>query len=1250
MQKLRKSTVIAVLTILIICIPYFFPLIRSIASEGEAVDVNVMPSPAIDIVLAKSKTQTDVTSFEKDLKEELINQGISSDKIKINAVEAVEANIQDSFSWETDVSETVGSISITNAGQDIVMKGNKKNPGKNAIWIIPEKEQEQQIKFDYSVDFGDSFNAAGMLLRVKQTENTLTGYMLSLNKSGKTWYTTAGRKYGAIWKFTYKIGSNSSNMTKTFVRGLDIATSGTLDIKSTDTKITISGGGLKSPIEYVMDTEYGHGFGFFSDHYSHNCSKIGAFKLGNIKLVTTTVKKFKEVLSNPEWRENSLRFLVNVDDNENKELQDKASVAALESRLVNEEIHSIFWGTEKNEEQANKIIKGNNGNGIFTKNTDYQEAINETAQYIKSLINTSKSSQYAIVGEEVSLKVTPESAKNDTATPEYPNGKWKVNHDYKYFENDLGKSKDSGKYMSDLSMSFDKTGRYELLYGDEKIISKYIYVHRKPVANFNVLKQGNNVKLTSTSYDLDSYSNNKGIAEEEWKYKKVEETEWTDGKLTQVEPDEVYMVQLKVQDFQETWSTPMTQYIMSNDEGVTSTPVADFTIKNSNISKYEDLQIENTSYDPAGFNITEQLWKVKKGDKVIYTGDKPLTNYKDYEAGNYTISLIVKNELGKASEEFSRKIQVVEDTVPPTVDGTPDTMNWTNEPVTVNLQFSDKGGSKVKEYQYQITDTKETPTSWGNMISEEENSVIINSEGEKYLHVIARDNAGNISEDTVLGPYKIDLSKPEVKSIVPEDKDWTNETVDVKAIFSDRGGSGFSGYKYAVTTSKKTPDNWSEKIKEDEAVFTISSESEQYLHIKLYDNAGNVSDENIYGPYKIDKTLPKVEVTPTFSDWTNKPVTVDVKATDEGGSDFKKYKYAITDSGIEPKEWENEVTDEQKQILVDKEGEHYIHLVGYDNAGNGSSDYIFGKYKLDFTEPELIEENQENSKKFIVKDELSGVSKFIVNGNEISSAEYIVTKNGKYELEISDYAGNTFTKNVIIGDLNSECDKGLGHSSYSSSYEKCPICDLIEGIEVTENEKVYEGEPVGISYTNEKNAEIVEYYDGKLDKPAAVGEYNYELEIVYEEKQYDTGIEGLFILNKKAEDVPPLEDKDDNSNTEDKEDTSNTGNTEDTPNTGDKNHVPPKVDSNVNVQKPVNKVDISKKDTNIDKVNKNQNIQKDNLKKEKLPKAFPHTGGEEKNIFVTIAFMILIFNTVLGIKILFSDKNKEIEYKAKRYK
>lgn len=1125
MKNFRK-TIITFTTIFMLCIQYFFPMMKSLANE--TVDVNVMASPVIDIVLAKSKTKVDVSQFENDLRNELEKQNISQEKVKINAVEAVEANIQNSFNWNTDVNSAIGSIQITNNGQNIVMKGNKTKLGKNAMWIIPEKEQEQEINFDYSVDFGDSFNAAGMLLRVKQTGNILTGYMLSLNKSSKEWYKTAGNKYGAIWKFTYQIGTNTTNMTKTCMQGINIATSGRLNIKSTDTEIIISGGGLSTPFKYEMDEEYGCGFGFFSDHYKHNCSKIGAFTLGNIKLTTTTVKKFKEVLSNPEWRENSLRFLVNVDDTENEELKDKAEFASLQTSLINEQINPIFWGTENNKAQLNDVIQANNQNGTFIDNTDYTNAIKETAEYIKSLVNGSKTSQYAIVNEPVELKVTPESVKTNTITEEYPEGKWKINHDYQYFENNLGQFENSGKYMSDLNLSFDKTGRYEILYEDGKIASQYIYVHRKPVADFTISRVENNLTLTSTSYDLDCYSNENGIAMQEWKYKKVGEVDWHSGKPITIEPDDTYVVQLRVKDFQETWSAPTTKYIMYNNAETDSTPVAEFRFKNQNISKYQTLEVEDTSYDPGTLEITKRVWKVKKNGNILYTGETPLTDYSTYQAGNYTMSLVVTNEVGKESQEFSRPFQLIEDTTPPEIVATPSSSNWTNQAVTVDLKLSDKGGSKVKGYKYVITDSKETPAAWGDIIPKENDSVKIDTEGEKYLHVKAYDNAGNVSEDTIFGPYKIDLTEPEIDSIVPESKDWTNESIDISVTFSDKGGSGFLGYKYAVTTDKMAPKAWSEVTKEDKAKISITGEAEHYLHIVTYDNAGNESDDHVYGPYQLDKTSPKVQATPSFSNWTNQPVTVDLEFSDEGGSNFQKYQYAITNSGIMPEKWDDEIVGAPKPIVIHSEGKNYLHIIGYDNAGNDSSDQIFGEYKLDFTLPELINNDEVNSNgqltaiKFTAKDSMSGVNKFVVNEESLDSAEYIVTKNGNYQFEILDNAGNKFTKNVSIDNIYAECNKNLEHPNYSSSYEKCPICDLVEGIKVTKDEKIYDGVAEGVSYENPQNAQIIEYYDGIADKPVGAGEYSYELKVMVDGTEYSMGIKGIFKIDKKSVDIVGL--------------------------------------------------------------------------------------------------------------------------------
>ena len=87
----------------------------------------------------------------------------------------------DQFNWEQDVDSNIGSITIEDNGKNVHMTGNFSEPGKNAIYIIPEVHQEQILSFDYNIQFGDSFNAAGVLLRILKDDNTLKGYMLSFN-------------------------------------------------------------------------------------------------------------------------------------------------------------------------------------------------------------------------------------------------------------------------------------------------------------------------------------------------------------------------------------------------------------------------------------------------------------------------------------------------------------------------------------------------------------------------------------------------------------------------------------------------------------------------------------------------------------------------------------------------------------------------------------------------------------------------------------------------------------------------------------------------------------------------------------------------------------------------------------------------------------------------------------------------------------------------------------------------------------
>ena len=744
---------------------------------NQDVKVSIKVKPKIDIVLAKSRTKTDVTNFEKDLLEALKKQNIDTDDVRISAVQAEQVDMTKNFAWKQDLSSSIGNISIVNNGQSVTMNGNSSNPGKNAIWIMPDKQnQDQKFTFSYNIDFGDSFNAAGMLLKVKEENNTLTGYMLSFNNS--SWNNDSGGYNGAIWEFSYGIGQNSVNMTKTLKQGLSINNSGTLTVTTTDTEITIEGGGLSSKVVYTQEKEFGNGYGFFSDHYSHNCDSIGSFTLQNINLETTDAKTFDEVLRQTSWRKSSYRFLVNVTDRINNELLEASTYGELTTRLMNDNIYFVSWGNDSNKEQFTNLILQNDNKGLFIDNSDYSNSINLTAIYIREILERIKSSEYIIVNEPINISVDPESAKNNTADEEWPYGKWKVIHDYEYYENNMGQFANSGKYVPDFISSFDKTGRYEITYEDKDITPKYVYVHRKPVASFIMKLANGNVSLQSNSYDLDNISNNNGISEEEWQWRTSDQTTWTTGKLTNYDADKTYIIKLRVKDFQNTWSEPTAKFIYNGSD---TRPIAMFNIKEDTITKYEKLSVEDQSYDPSGKKLTTYLWEIYKGQELKYSGDTIPTSFLDYELGEYTLYLTVTNSNNTQSERVSRTFTVIDDTIAPEVVVTPVESDWVTS-INVKLSFSDRGGSEFKQYKYAITDSQSEPSQWSETIAEKESNILIDQEGSnKYLHIIAEDNAGNVSEDRIVGPYKIDKTGPDIKTDVDLD---TVTTGNVKLVIN----------------------------------------------------------------------------------------------------------------------------------------------------------------------------------------------------------------------------------------------------------------------------------------------------------------------------------------------------------------------------------------------------------------------------------------------------------------------------------
>lgn len=838
-DKFKIFGALAVLTSIIVII-VTTELLTTKSLSATPVTLSFIPAPNIDVVLAKGKTTTNVNSFKSDLLTSLGELGIDTTKVNISSVSTENVNMQSAFSWNKDLSSSIGSITIENNGQNVKMIGNRKNPGKNAIYIVPSDNQEQKFTFDYNIDYGDSFKAAGMLLKVNKVGDVLTGYMLSFNKVSETYYTVSGSNLGAIWKFSWKIGTNSTSLSClaqrstvatnscVLVKGLNIQQSGQLTVSVDSGYIKISGGGLTTTETILTESSYdGIGFGFFSDHYSHNCDSIGSFALTNINLQKTTVKKLSEVLREPDWRSDAIKVVVNVSDYISDELNNNSTKGELLTRLINEELYFAAWGNSVNQSQFQNLITSNNGNGKFINNTNYNNSISQTAKYIKTLIDQLKGNDnYLILGEPIKISSSPAGVLVNTAGGTYPYGRWKITHNYQYFENDLGQFSRANQYLNNMITEFDKTGEFKITYEDQAITPQSVYVHRRPFAIINHNKTGLTLNLSSASYDLDKYSNNtplpNGIAQEEWKYKKTTETTWKSGKLTTLEANADYIIQLRVKDLQGAWSAPASVYT-TNDASVL--PIAYFSIEDDEISKWETLKINDTSYDPYGGKITSRYWEVYKNGTRVHAGSTAKVNGYT-ETGVYVMKLRVTNDRGKTSEFFSRTFQITDDTTAPSIIINPEKGGWAQY-IDVKVNFNDSQ-SGFKSYQYAITDSQiAATTGWSRAITKSSDTIRINTGGNKYLHIKATDNAGNVSDERITGIYYIDVTAPK---IIPtqETKTEINKTT-VKLTITDLQ----SGVK-SITVDNKNVTSGSVTFTKN-GVYTVVAT----------DNAGNVSKMNI---------------------------------------------------------------------------------------------------------------------------------------------------------------------------------------------------------------------------------------------------------------------------------------------------------------------------------------------------------------------------------------------------------------------
>ena len=1064
----RGKSILVITTILAIVLSIGFLVYAS-----QTVKLQISQMPNIDIILTRAQTQVDLTEFEKELKEELVAQNvmsqaeIDSGKVNIQAIDTQTVESQETFSWEQDVSSSIGSVSFNNDGKDVVMRGNSSNPGKNAIWIIPEGSQEQEFNFEYNIDYGDSFNAAGMILRVRKNENgTLEGYMLSFNNSGS--FATGSN--GSLWHFIYD-GNNSvafrSGTDINLISNISISKSGNLNVKVNDTEIIISGGGLSSEFKYEFKSgeSYGEGYGFFSDHYSHGCSNIGSFTLSDINLKTEVVKKFTEVLQAPEWRDGSLRILVDVEDLQNDQFSNEEELTAIIAKLMNSEVYYIGWGTNENKEQMEELIQKNDQKGIFVENSS-EEAIQATVEYIKKVIKPNVGNT-VIAGEAVKVEITSPQEGVISPTDEFPNGVWKVVHDDKYYKNPQNQYELNNVYTNEVIQEFNNVGKY-YIYCEDKLVTE-VYAHRRPVASFNMKVTGTQVTLNSNSYDLDIEAEtentleqeaNNGIKIEKWEYKNItnNDSTWTKIDSNSVGQDVIanldanteYMIRLTVEDYQGTSATA-TKYITTGDAILK--PIASFKVVDKKISMYKELEIIDESYDPSGMELTYN-WSVEKDNKEVYSGSTPLldfstTNDEKYGIGTYKIILVVSKTIDGQiinSDKFSQTIEVAEDITPPVIIVAPTTDEKQREDININVNMRDQE-SGLKSYQYIFTQSTEAVDEdlWPEeiMVDGNEKDEIVTITKDKidqylYLHIRATNQDGTVSQEKVSGPYYINPYIINLQ-IVDEDTGIPVEGGIYTLIGEKENGQLVEIIKSAVADQNgriliekaKIKDVSSIKIENEQAA--NGYELSDYKTIKIDTSDSKIKVDSSESSQDIEMQIQDEEQTlmvkvPTEKRKFNLEITnIDAKTNNyindsefvikENGNEIGK---GVTVSGLLNLELPIAGLNTTKEYVIEqtKINSQYINIgsiylnVTFDNEGNVSKI----SQKL-FAENKYVEIEDNTQAKLIVKNEIISSNNFNIKINVVDYYDNTIpVVDSKYKVKVEGENGLNYTTSSFITD------------------------------------------------------------------------------------------------------------------------------------------------------------------------------------------------------------------------------------------
>ena len=287
------------------------------------------------------------------------------------------------------------------------------------------------------------------------------------------------------------------------------------------------------------------------------------------------------------------------------------------------------------------------------------------------------------------------------------------------------------------------------------------------------------------------------------------------------------------------------------------------------------------------------------------TGQGASYTFSGLQAGTYTVTVTVKDNLGNATTKTTE--QITTGTIPDagagalTISANPAAGEWTNTQVTITITNNVQEQTNL-HVEYRIG-TEGSYTAYTNSFQVSTNTTI-------YAKLV--DDAGNEGNPTTLEIANIDKGLPQVTPTQTSDTNYTKtKTITVNA--TDTGDaesiSGFNAnqsLKYAWSTSNTTAPTSFKTVSGTNAdgaqsiSFSVPSDAnltgEYYLWVQagsLTDKAGNGNQVAHFGPYYFDNTAPTLggdgQITVTST--TSKSISISVPAIQDNSGTVSNPQY-----------------------------------------------------------------------------------------------------------------------------------------------------------------------------------------------------------------------------------------------------------------------------------------------------------------------------------------------------------------------